>query len=760
MNILIIGGAGSLINQIIRKMKKEGHRVHLLTGNRYKSGTYEKVFERYDLPYDSECLTDVFESANPDVTLFMGAFDSNFRWENEQREMVRFTSGLTNFLMAHAMTGKGRFIFLSSDVVYSENYDTNIEEDVPTTPSSLKGMALSQGEELCASFKKFRETEIIVARLDHLYQIPEKPRDVGDIPSSMCLEAMQTGSISVNSGNRFSLLYDSDAVEFISQLICSEECMHSIYNLSSSVVVTEQEVAEYVQLGMRDDSDDSQEEKTVPIVENQAEHRRCILSNKRFDNEFGVKLFASTSLSVVKVVKYMTDHKDLFLSGEEEQKSFLQRFKERAGWLIAALIPYLENLIFFFLFFLLNSGAANSRYFSQLDFYLLYVLLFAVVHGQHQATFSAVLAVVGSFFSLARSQGVMAIALDYTMYIWIAQLFIVGLVVGYMKDRIYKMKMEGEEEREFLSLQLSDIKDINGSNVRVKDALETQIVNHSDSVGKIYSVTSKLETDSPEEVLFHAAEIVREFLGSKDIAIYTVSNNDYARLFAFTSDRAKVLGKSIRYRELGEVYHTLAERKVYINRELDEKYPMMASSIFNDEDQMQIIMMAWGIPWERMTLGQADLLTVVGYLIQNAVLRAARYINMLENRRYQENQYLMEQEAFSSLMRVFLDARGKQLTECVVLRLFPLEEENETIHQGETGLIPTDPLSAKNALERYEDAAKELTSKIRNSDYIGVLEDGNMYILLTNTTIEDAAYVMERVQGETYRCVLLEDFQL
>lgn len=758
MNILIIGGAGSLVNQIIRKMKKEGHRVHLLTGDRYKSDAYERVFERYDLPYDSDCLSEVFESAGPDVTIFMGAFDSNFRWENEQREMVRFTSGLTNFLMAHAMTGKGRFVFLSSDEVYSESYETNIDEEAPTNPSSLKGMALSQGEELCASFRKFREAEIIVARLDHLYQIPEKPKDVNDLPSIMCLEAMKTGSISVNSGNCFSLLYDSDAVEFISRLVCSTECLHSVYNLSGSREMTEKEVAEYVQLSMRDDSDDSKEEESVAIVEKQTERHRCILSNRRFDSEFGVKIFASTSLSVAKVVKYMTDHEDMFLSGEQEEKSFLQRFKERAGWLITALIPYLENLIFFFLFFFLNSGAANSRYFSQLDFYLLYVLLFAVVHGQHQATFSAVLAVLGSFFTLAHSQGFMAIALDYTMYIWIAQLFIVGLVVGYMKDRIAKMKLESEEEREFLHLQLSDIKDINGSNVRVKDALETQIVNHSDSVGKIYSITSKLETDSPEEVLFHAAEIVREFLGSKDIAIYTVSNNDYARLFAFTSDRSKVMGKSIRYRELGEVYDTLSERKVYINRELDEKYPMMASSIFNQEDQMQIIMMAWGIPWERMTLGQADLLTVVGYLIQNAVLRAARYINMLENRRYQENQYLMEQEAFSSLTRVFLDAREKQLTECVVVRLIPLEEA--AAGQEENSLIPTAPLSEKAALERYEVAARELTSKIRNTDYIGVLEDGKMYILLTNTTIEDAAFVMERIQGETYRCVLLEDFRL
>lgn len=731
MNVLIIGGAGSLTNQIIRKVKKEGHRVYLLTGSRFKSADYVKVFERYNLTYDSECLNEVFESVTPDVTLFMGAFDSNFHWENEQRETVRFTSSLTNFLMAHAMTGKGRFIYLSSDVVYSEHYETNIGEDTPLTPSSLKGMAVAQGEEICASFKKFREAEVIVARLDHLYQIPQTPAEVDDVPSRMCLEAMQTGRISANGGNRLSLLYDSDAVEFIFQLVRSSECKHSVYNLSGSKEITEKEIAEYVQMGMRDDSKDEAED--VSIVEKETENRRCVLSNKRFDSEFGVKIFADTSLTIVKVVKHMMDHKNLFLTGEQAQKPLLQRIKERAGWLVTALIPYLENLVFFVLFYLLNSGAAKTQFFARLDFFLLYVLLFAVVHGQHQATFSAVLAVFGYFLSQAQDQGVLSIALDYNTYMWIAQIFIVGLVVGYMRDQILKLKEETEEERQFLHDQISDIKSINGSNIRVKDALETQIVNQSDSIGKIYAITSQLEKDRPEEVLFHAAEIVSTLLGSKDVAIYTVSNRDYARLFTFTSDRAKVLGNSIRYREFSEIYESLAERKVYINRKLDEQYPMMSSAIFDDDDEMQIIIMAWGIPWERMTLGQADLLTIAGRLIQNAVLRATRYIAMLE--RDQEEKEVMEQEAFTSLVRVFLEAREKHLTECVILQV-PMPEENR------------------------EKAGKTLASKIRQSDYIGTLEDGELYVLLSNTDQEGAAFVMDRMQKEEYNCVLLENFRL
>ena len=62
MNILLIGGAGRLANGLIIKLKKEGHRIYLLTGDPYKKTTYEKVFERYDFVYDSDNIREVFEA--------------------------------------------------------------------------------------------------------------------------------------------------------------------------------------------------------------------------------------------------------------------------------------------------------------------------------------------------------------------------------------------------------------------------------------------------------------------------------------------------------------------------------------------------------------------------------------------------------------------------------------------------------------------------------------------------------------------------
>ena len=122
MNVLLIGGAGTFINNLIVKLKKEGHRVYLLTGSRYDDRPYQKVFEKYNFSYDSSCLNEIFESIRPDLTIFMGAYDTNFNWEKEEDEAVKYSARMMNILMAYVMAGTGRFVYLSSSEVYSGDY--------------------------------------------------------------------------------------------------------------------------------------------------------------------------------------------------------------------------------------------------------------------------------------------------------------------------------------------------------------------------------------------------------------------------------------------------------------------------------------------------------------------------------------------------------------------------------------------------------------------------------------------------------------
>lgn len=725
MNVLLIGGPGSLINNLIIKFNKEGHRVYLLTGNKFGKDPYQKVFERYNFTYDSSCLNEIFESANAELIIFLGAHDTNFQWRDESAASVKFCASLMNLLMAYAMQDHGRFVYLSSDMVFGEHSLDDVSETAETTPSGIRSMALAQGEEMCDSYRRTRGLDIITLRLDHLYSIPKSRKDVTEICTNMCLQALEKKEITVQEDFSFSLLFENDAVEFIYRAASCKEHKQYLYNISSSEEITQRQLAEIVQEAMGND---------VHIVGEISEEgeKRIVLSNLLFDSEFGNPFFCDVKDTVKKIAVQMKKNSYAFLTGEDAKLPLVQRIIKKMGWFLRAMLPFAENMVAFIPFFMLNNRSVGSAYFANLDFYLLYVLLFAIVYGQQQATFSAVLAVAGYCFRQMYNRSGLDVLLDANTYVWIAQLFILGLVIGYMRDSLRKLKEESIEEKDFLVQQLGDIQDINTSNVRVKDVLETQIVNQNDSVGKIYSITSALDQYSPEEVLFYAAEMLGKLVKSRDVAIYTVSNQAYARLFSSTSPKARMLGNSIQYTKMGEFYETLIQRRVFINSKMDEKYPLMAYALFDDKDEMQMILMIWGLPWESMTLGQANQLVVISALIQNAVFRANRYLAALETQRYVEDTTMLEPAAFTNLVQAYLKARDKGLAECTVLRV---ELDQEDVWEG----------------------GKQLAGKLRQTDYIGMLEDGGLYALLPNTPREDAHYVIERFAEVGYSSRIMDE---
>ena len=729
MEILLVGSDNELMRTMINKLNKEGHRCYVLTGNKNQVGAYKNAYEKYRFPYESDCLKEIFDSVRPDATIFLGVYDYNFDWTDPRKESVRYQTALQNVLTSFSMLKRGRFIYLSSEEVYSQSYQNNIDEREETSAFSFRSVAIAQGEDVCRNYKQTMGTDTVILRMDHLYMMPEK--QMGDnravIESNpcakMCIEALETGYIQANANKVFSLLYVNDAVEAIYKAVAAKELSRELYHVSSCEEINEMDLAKKIQEQMGEG---------VSITDNTVGSlMRVVLDNKVFDSELGMTVFHHVDEVVAKMTKYIKKYSTSFINLEDVRGKKKRNWRQTLRVIFEALVPFIENMICFIPFFMLNNRAVGSRYFANLDFYLLYVLLFAIVYGQQQATFSAVLAVGGYCFRQMYNRSGLEVLLDYNTYVWIAQLFILGLAVGYMKDRLRTIRNENKHEVQYMVTQLDDIQDINTSNVRIKNLLEVQLVNQNDSFGKIYEITSSLDQYEPSEVLFYAAEILAKLVDSKDVAIYTIANRSYARLFSATSPKARELGNSIEYTKMEDMYRLLKEKRVYINRSMDPQYPLMADAIYA-EDEMQLILMVWGIPWERMTLSQANMLIIIGYLIQNAVLRANRYLDALEQQRYLQGTKVLDAEAFESLVKAYLTARNKGLTECTVLEI-DIEGRN------------------------LEKSGDELAGLMRQSDYIGKMSDGRLCALLSNTDSKDAEFVVKRFAKTGYNSVIRED---
>ena len=729
MEILLVGSDNELMRTMINKLNKEGHRCYVLTGNKNQVGAYKNAYEKYRFPYESDCLKEIFDSVRPDATIFLGVYDYNFDWTDPRKESVRYQTALQNVLTSFSMLKKGRFIYLSSEEVYSQSYQNNIDEREETSAFSFRSVAIAQGEDVCRNYKQTMGTDTVILRMDHLYMMPEKQmgdnRTVIDANpcAKMCIEALETGYIQANANKVFSLLYVNDAVEAIYKAVAAEELGRELYHVSSGEEINEMDLAKKIQEQMGEG---------ISITDNTVGSlMRVVLDNGVFDSELGMTVFHHVDEVVAKMTKYIKKYSASFINLEDVRGKKKRNWRQTLRVIFEALVPFIENMICFIPFFMLNNRAVGSRYFANLDFYLLYVLLFAIVYGQQQATFSAVLAVGGYCFRQMYNRSSLEVLLDYNTYVWIAQLFILGLAVGYMKDRLRNIRNENKHEVQYMVTQLDDIQDINTSNVRIKNLLEVQLVNQNDSFGKIYEITSSLDQYEPSEVLFYAAEILAKLVDSKDVAIYTIANRSYARLFSATSPKARELGNSIEYTKMEDMYRLLKEKRVYINRSMDPQYPLMADAIYA-EDEMQLILMVWGIPWERMTLSQANMLIIIGYLIQNAVLRANRYLDALEQQRYLQGTKVLDAEAFESLVKAYLTARNKGLTECTVLEI---------------------DIEGKN----LEKSGDELAGLMRQSDYIGKMADGRLCALLSNTDSKDADYVIKRFAKTGYNSVIQED---
>lgn len=713
MDVLLIGGEGAVINSLINKFRKEGHRIYWLTGSNINTGKYRKVFVRYNFAYDQECVKEIFESVRPDLVIYTGAYDTNFTWKNVQADAVRYLAGLSNLLLSCRMQQKVRFLYFSSEEVYTCPSQKNQAEDFLFDGKNLKAVALYQAEKRCMEASDTFPMDMVILRLDHLYGKPFQKRAGSSLCSSMCLEAIRTGRICADKGNQFSLLYLDDAVENIYRVVKAKAHQNIVYNISSCQEYNEFQVAGLIKAAFNGN---------VDVIDNTTGFlSRIVLSNDRFDREFGISIRHTAKDGIAEIVKYLLRHRGTFVEAEDTGQGKLGRFYQKFRSVIDALIPFVENLIFFIPFFMLNNRAVGSNYFSGFDFYLLYVLIFAAVYGQRQATLSALLATGGYLFRQMYTRTGFQVMVDCNTYVWVVQLFIVGLSVGYLRDKFIMAKQESKDEVSYLNGRLNDITKINAENARMKNILEVQLTNQTDSLGKIYAITSELDHADEGEVLFRAAKVVSNLMETADVAIYTVANSNYARLFSATSPEARSMGNSLRFGDLGDLTEALASHRVFINKKLEKGFPLMASAIY-DEDKIAVIIMLWNIPWERMTLSQANMLTVIGLLIQNAVVRANRYLEVLRSERYIGGTNILEKSAFEHLVALYRKAKVQGLTECCVLKI----------------KTPEQPL---------KETEKTLKQQLRQSDYLGSPEQNVLYALLSNTNDEEAQFVIKRLKN-------------
>ncbi|GIQ65777.1 hypothetical protein PACILC2_43450 [Paenibacillus cisolokensis] len=255
---------------------------------------------------------------------------------------------------------------------------------------------------------------------------------------------------------------------------------------------------------------------------------------------------------------------------------------------------------------------------------------------------------------------------------------------------------------------------------KVKDELQQRVLGSGDSFGKIYSVTKSLESLEPEQIFTSTVTVLESLMKAKGVSIYTVDRSgNYLRLAAHSYPDDLVIPKSVRVESEPFARQALHDRKLFVNTELEPGVPLMAAPVISGGKPVAVVAIH-EMEFEHFTLYHQNLFSVLVGLVSSALSRALSFVEATENKRYIEGTAILKPEVFAEIVAAKHEAKAKYGIEYVLLSAGPADDARQEL-------------------------SREISRLLRETDYIGIGERGELMVLLSNSGMEEAASVLERL---------------
>jgi UDP-glucose 4-epimerase len=254
--ILVTGGLGLIGHNIVQRLEAQGHAVaitdiktnyglvpqeeldYLLAERRKKIQT-DRI-HAVDIA-DKDGVDWLVNHYKPDTILHLASFPRQKVVNvNPQVGSRTMSEGLLNLLEAAKKHAVGKFVYISSSMVYGD-FDNDVIETAACHPQGQYGIMKLAGEWLVKDYARRTGMSYMIIRPSAVYG----PLDVEDrVISKFILTAMRGGTIRVNGANEtLDFTYVDDAADGIVAATLSEH-RNKIYNITKSHSKTLLEAAE------------------------------------------------------------------------------------------------------------------------------------------------------------------------------------------------------------------------------------------------------------------------------------------------------------------------------------------------------------------------------------------------------------------------------------------------------------------------------------------------------------------------------------
>lgn len=721
MKVLITGGYGFIGSHVAERFHQEGYEVFII--DNLRTGKKENIsfkHKGYILSVEDDKCEEIFNTYKFDVVVHLAAQVSvKHSVSNPELDATSNIVGFVNMLHLSTKYDVRKFIYASSAAVYGYQSDLPILEEAICDPISPYGVSKFSGELYAQKWEELYGLSTLGFRISNVYGPRQDALGEGGVVSIFMNRLLTEQPLVVyGDGNQTrDFIFVEDVAFAIYRSVNSPHT--GIYNLSTNRQTSVNEIIKIM--------NEIQSVKKVNYTEKRVgDIDHSVLDNRKVMRDFDWSPLYTIEEGLKKTASYFTKEID-------EQPTVLNTSSPtvtKARQMFRKGIPLIESIVAFALVAWLTMTYFNNAY-NMIDLKLFYITVIGMLYGRWQAILAVILS-SGLFIYQKLSEGRDFISLTYDtdFFFQIAIYLFVGLVIGYIVERKnvmiqqQELKMNEINDRyEFLGSMYEEVRE-------VKDELQSRILNSSDSYGKIYSATNELESLEPEQVFSAAINVVKTIMQVPKVVIYKVNEQQsYLRLLASSGYESNKISKSLKVSEHQYILETIQSGKMYVNKNLEEGIPLIVSPLFH-HDKVTAIIAIDGLSFESFSLYHQNLFRITTDLITSALNKATTYISATESQRYVENTMILKPEVFNEILTSKKQAYDQ--------------------HQVPYLLLHADVNNLS-----YSDAAEYLSSKLRETDYIGFDNQDRLLILLSNASEDDEQIIINRLEHESINLAIV-----
>ncbi|WP_042356149.1 NAD-dependent epimerase/dehydratase family protein [Bacillus rubiinfantis] len=710
MKVLVTGGYGFIGSFVAERFYREGHEVHIL--DNLSTGSKNNVQFRhrsYILNVEDPQCEQVFRTHKFDAIIHLAAqVDVQTSIHHPLLDAKMNVMGLVNMLQLCQKYGVSQFTFASSAAVYGDNPQLPLNENAVCDPFSPYGINKKLGEYYCQKWMDLYQVDTLCFRFSNVYGPKQSMKGEGGVVSAFIGKILCSEKLIVyGDGNQTrDFIYVEDVAEAIYRAASSR--VTGLMNLSTNTGTSVNQLIEQFK-----NLADIQGVVYKPMRNGDILHSR--LDNQKVKREVDWTPKYSIEEGLKITFNWFKDQAGTHKQSIEENEPQQPAISSKKHYL-----PYFETIFLFIIAAGLHIKIGNLLY--NIDILLLYILTIAIIFGKTQAVIACGLSVIlYSWSGIVNGREMVALFTDHNTLLHFAIYLLVGFLVGYIIDRKHIREEMALDELQLFKEKYELLDEIYSDTRKAKEELQTQILLSEDSVGAVYSVIKKLDSLEPDEVFNGVISTLEQIMKTNQTAIYMVGQKSrYLRLVSKSKGDSWTLPASIEIIPDSPFAAIVLENKSFINRKLDPNVPMMMAPIWKNDRAIAVICVN-GLSFEQLTLYYDNLFHVVTNLITASIGRAYDYVNATHHERYIEGTNILKPTYFHRALGNKQKAKEQFNIPYSLIQLVPIKNMNQLL--------------------------TKFSATLRETDYIGLDENGVYWMLLSNTNAESVGRVMDRFKS-------------